>query len=195
MPRLQTTIARLTGDIRPLEADLAAARALDAGNGADQSIAGAVGADDGDKLALAYFQRNAVERLRVAVVKIEVLPGGSQRFLPEITLEHFGIFRNLVRRAARNQFAVMKHDYMPASAITARMTCSISRIVRPLLIEVEQHPHHLVDFGRPQTRHHFVKQQNRRLRRERARHFEALAVGQRQRGRSLHALWCKSERL
>ena len=48
------------------------ARPLDAGDGADQArLAGAVGADDGDELALLHVERDAVQRLRVAVEEIE----------------------------------------------------------------------------------------------------------------------------
>ena len=48
------------------------ARRLDAGDGADQArLAGAVGADDGDQLALLGAERDAVERLRVAVEEVE----------------------------------------------------------------------------------------------------------------------------
>ena len=38
----------------------------------------------------------------------------------------------------------------------------------------------LVDLGRPQPRHHLVEQQQRRARRERARHLQPPAIGERQ---------------
>jgi len=42
-------------------------------NAADErGLAGAVGADDGDDLALGHAERDAIERLRVAVVQIEI---------------------------------------------------------------------------------------------------------------------------
>ena len=47
---------------------------MHAGDGADErGLAGAVGADDGDDRALGDLERDAVERLRVAVEDIEVL--------------------------------------------------------------------------------------------------------------------------
>ena len=73
-----------------------------------------------------------------------------------------------------------------ASAITARMTCSISRMVSPVSrLSSRQDRDHAVGLGRPQARHHLVEQQELRLGRERARDFEPLAVGQRQRRREL----------
>jgi hypothetical protein len=67
-------VARQAGDVAAPEADGPGARALDAGDGADQArLAGAVGPDDGDKLALLHHERDAVQRLRVAVEEIETL--------------------------------------------------------------------------------------------------------------------------
>ena len=46
------------------------------GDGADQrGLARAVGADDGDDLALGDLERDAVERLRVAVEEVEIADG------------------------------------------------------------------------------------------------------------------------
>ncbi len=47
---------------------------------------------------------------------------------------------------------------------------------------------HAVGLGRPQARHHLVEQQQLRIGGERARHFQPLAVGQRQRRGALVAL-------
>ncbi len=69
-------VARLAGDLFALEADRAARRAVHPGDGADQrGLAGAVRADDGDDLALGDLERDAVERLRVAVEEIEIADG------------------------------------------------------------------------------------------------------------------------
>src|SRR6185369_6087074 len=69
-------VARPAGDVGALERDAARARPLDAGYRADQRrLAGAVGADDGDDLLLLDLDRHAVERLSVAVVKMDVLRG------------------------------------------------------------------------------------------------------------------------
>ena len=66
-------VARPAGDIEPAEIDVAARRFVHAGDGADErGLAGAVGADDGDDGALLDLERNAVERLGVAVEDVEV---------------------------------------------------------------------------------------------------------------------------
>ena len=57
-----------------------------------------------------------------------------------------------------------------------------------LLVDAGENLHHAVGFGRPQPRHHLVEQQELRIGGERARHFEALPVGQRQRRGGLAAL-------
>ena len=67
-------VARLAGDVGAAEADAPGARRLDAGDGADQArLARAVGADDGDELALGRRQRDAVQRLGVAVEQVQLL--------------------------------------------------------------------------------------------------------------------------
>jgi hypothetical protein len=61
------------GDLAAAERDAPGARLLDARDGADErGLAGAVGADDGHDLALGHVERDRRERLRVAVVEIEV---------------------------------------------------------------------------------------------------------------------------
>ena len=97
-------------------------------------LAGAVCADDRDQFAFRDGQRNAVKRLRVAVEEIEIFDlRGSQRLLAEIGLEHGRIVRDFVGRAGSNHLAVVQHHDRARNAITARMTCSISRMVRPVL--------------------------------------------------------------
>ena len=65
-------VARLAGDVGAAEADASGPRPLHAGDGADQAgLAGAVGADDGDQLAAAHLQRDAVQRLGVAVEEVQ----------------------------------------------------------------------------------------------------------------------------
>ena len=65
------------------------------------------------------------------------------------------------------------------SAITARMTCSISRMVMPVSsLRRRKISHHAVGLGRTQSGHHLVEQQERRLGRERARNLKAFAVRQ-----------------
>ena len=55
------------------KANLACAGPFDAGDGAYQgSLAGAIGADNGDDLAVGYFQREAGQRLGVTVIQIEI---------------------------------------------------------------------------------------------------------------------------
>ena len=61
-------------DVDAVEADASVGRLLDAVNDADQrALAGAVGADDGHDLAIADVERDAVERLGVAIEEVEVL--------------------------------------------------------------------------------------------------------------------------
>ena len=63
--------------------------------------------------------------------------------------------------------------------MTARMTCSISRMVRPLAALSSRRKATITSISvGPQTRHHLVEQQQLGLGRERARHLEPLAVGQ-----------------
>ena len=70
--QIADAMAGQPGDVPAAKGDAARARRLDAGDGADQArLAGAVGADDGDELALLRLERDAVQRLRVAVVQIE----------------------------------------------------------------------------------------------------------------------------
>src|SRR5229473_777426 len=64
---------RRSRDIAILEADRAARGLLHAEDGADErALAGAVGADDGDDLARGDVERDAVERLGVAVEEVEL---------------------------------------------------------------------------------------------------------------------------
>jgi hypothetical protein len=66
-------------DVAALERDAPGARALDAGDRADErGLARPVRADDGDDLARGHLERDALERLRVAVVEVEVLDGEHQ---------------------------------------------------------------------------------------------------------------------
>src|SRR6185295_15984968 len=61
------------GNVLPLELDFPGAGLLDAGDGADErGLAGAVGADDGDDLALRHLERNVGEGLSIAVVQIQI---------------------------------------------------------------------------------------------------------------------------
>jgi len=62
------------GSDRTREYDAAVGRAIHAGDGADErSLAGAVGAHDGDDRALRHVERHAVKRLGVAVIEVKVL--------------------------------------------------------------------------------------------------------------------------
>ena len=71
--KIADLVARPTGNIGAAIEDAPARGLVHPGNGADQrGFAGAVGADDGDDRALLDLERDAVERLRVAVEHIEV---------------------------------------------------------------------------------------------------------------------------
>src|ERR1019366_3972145 len=64
---------RPAGDIQAAEIDVAACRLVHPGDGADErGLAGAVGADNGDDGALLDLERDAVERLGVAVEHVEI---------------------------------------------------------------------------------------------------------------------------
>ena len=144
MPRLQMRWLGKPVMSLAAEADAARAGRLDAGDGADQArLAGAVGADDGDQLALPRPKRDAVQRLRVAVEEIEVFDcedhappprRGSIRARPDRA--------SLRRGALSDDLAVVQDDDALDSAMTARMTCSISRMVRPARVEVAEEGHH-----------------------------------------------------
>jgi hypothetical protein len=72
-------VARPAGDIDVAVENAAARRRLHAGNGADQrGLAGAIGANNGDDGALFDIERDAVERLGIAVEDIEVLDAEHQ---------------------------------------------------------------------------------------------------------------------
>ena len=139
-----------------------------AGDGADQrGLAGAVGADDGDDLALRDLERDAVERLGVAVEEVEILDREHQprASVAEIDIEHGRVAHDLCRRALGDDLAVVQHHDCCASAMTARMTCSISRMVRPVSrLRSRRNADHPVDLGRPQAGHHLVEQQQLRAR-------------------------------
>ena len=67
-------VARPARDVAAAKHDAPARRAVHARDGADErGLAGAVRADDGDDLAFRDLERDAIERLRVAVEHIEVL--------------------------------------------------------------------------------------------------------------------------
>ena len=72
MPRSQTRwLGQPAMSCAAIE-DAPAGRAVDAGDGADErGLAGPVGTDDGDDGAFLDLQRDAVERLGVAVKQIE----------------------------------------------------------------------------------------------------------------------------
>ena len=66
-------MARPRGDVGVAEQDAAARRPIHAGNGANQcGLAGTVRTDDGNDIAGRNFERNRIERLRVAVKDIEI---------------------------------------------------------------------------------------------------------------------------
>ncbi len=62
------------GDIGAAIENAAAGRLQHAGDGADQrGLAGAIGTDDGDDRAFLDLERDAIERLGIAVEDVEVL--------------------------------------------------------------------------------------------------------------------------
>ena len=69
---LADAIARPAGDVGAVEADGAARRRLDAVDGADQrALACAIGADDRHDFAGRDLERDAGQRLRIAVIEVE----------------------------------------------------------------------------------------------------------------------------
>ena len=65
-----------------------------------------------------------------------------------------------------------------ASAITARITCSIRRMVRPSARLMSRNTCTIWSVSAGRARHHFVEQEQPRPRGERARDLQALAVGE-----------------
>ena len=143
----------------------------------------------------------SVERLRVAVVEIEVLrlgeasvisPSprrGSTRAPPGRARPPRGVPRAITSPWCRTPMCC-------ASAITARITCSMSRMVVPSVRLRSRNTSTIWShLGRAQARHHLVEQQQLRPRGERARDLEALAVGQRERGGGQVALRAEAELL
>ena len=143
--------------------------ALDAGDGADQArLAGAVGAHDGDELALAGPQsrcrRAPVRRRRTDRVLSTSSDQSRTRLLARGSIR--------ARRGSRRHLAPARPQAITSpwcrtitcadSAITARMTCSMSRMVRPsLALSSRRTRDHVVDLGRAQAGHHLVEQQQR----------------------------------
>src|SRR6185437_6692456 len=108
-------VRRPAGDLPTIEADRTAARPLHAEDGADErALAGAVGADDGDDLAFGDVERNAVERLRVAVEEVDVAQlehlSRPRRRVAEIAFEDLRIARHLLGCAFADLLPVMQHD-------------------------------------------------------------------------------------
>ncbi len=114
------------------------------------------------------------------------------RLRAEVGVDHRAIAHHFCRRPSAMAAPWCSTRMREASAITARITCSISRMVRPgFAVEFAQNRHDAVGLGRPQPRHHFIEQQQFRIGGERTRHFQPLAVGQRKRRGALVTLVVK----
>ncbi len=79
-PHLDDVVRRLRGDLAALEADRAAPRPVQAVDRAERRrLAGAVGPDQRDDLALAHLQRDTLDRVDGAVVGVDVVHIEDQR--------------------------------------------------------------------------------------------------------------------
>ena len=109
-------------------------------------------------------------------------PGGAcsrRLLLAEIDVEHRLVARDLLRRALGDLLAVAQHhDLGGQRHDRAHDVLDQQDGEAGALVELAQEGHHDVDLGGPQPGHHLVEQQQLGLGGERARHFEALAVGQ-----------------
>ena len=154
----------------------------------ERGLAGAVRADERDQLARGNLERNAGERLGVAVVEIEIAnrqhqerPAPFDGVLAEVAVQHRRIAHDRGRRAARDHLAVVEHDDLIGERHHRAHHVLGQQDRDPLVaLHAAQHRDQLVDLGRPQPRHHLVQQQQGRARRERARHLEPPAIGERQ---------------
>ena len=126
-------------DLLALEADRALARRGQPGDRAQRGrLAGAVGADQRHDLALLHRQRDALERLDVAVVGVDVLDLEQRHQLSRLPAWCRGRPRPRARSRAPPAgtpsaiFSPWSSTVMCSETpMTTFMSCSISRIVRP----------------------------------------------------------------
>src|SRR5207237_10147130 len=126
-------VARPACDVAAAVTDRAARRAQHARDGADErGLARAIGADDRDNRALLHFERNTIERLRVAVEHIDVLYRQHQiASAPRYDEITAGSRTTSAGAPSAIGAPWCSTSTRFASAITARITCSISRMVSP----------------------------------------------------------------
>ena len=132
------------------------------------------------------LQRDVGERLRVAVVEIEVFDSrsirprsprrGSIRAPPGRARSPAGAPRAITSPWCSTHDVLRQRHHRAHHVLDQQDGEALARL------QVAEHLDHLVALGRPQAGHHLVEQQQLRARRERARDFQPLAVGQGERG-------------
>ena len=191
------------GDVRAPELDLALARVQEAEDGLHQGrLAGAVGADDGDDLALADDDRDAVEDVGLGDVAGDHAVGAcsttSRSPVPaltsrprfclaaaaEIGVDHGLVGADLVRLAVGDHLALGHHDH-PVGVVHHHLHVVLDEQegdpvlgAQPLHV-VEQPP----SERRVDARHRLVEQQEAGLRHQRPGELEQLALAARERAR------------
>ncbi len=128
-----------------------------------------------------HLERHVGERLRIAVEQIEVFDRQHQAkaSAPKIGFDDARIARDFRGRALGDRRAVMQDMHARRERHDGAHHM-LDHDDRDVLLGVQraQDVDDAVRLGRTQAGHHFVEQQQLRSRRERARDFEPLAVGQ-----------------
>ena len=112
-----------------------------------------------------------------------------RRLRAEIGVDHRRIAHHLFGRAFGDRRTVVQHENARGERHDRAHHMLDQQNGEPgVAIEALQDRHHAVGLGRAQARHHLVEQQEFRIGGQRARNFQPLAVGQRQRRGALPAL-------
>ena len=142
-------------------------------------------------VSLGDVEGNALERLRVAIKQVELLDSAAFSQLPQRrdrTAPRRGPAPRS-RACLRNRGPMVQHQDLCSERHHGAHHVLDQQNGQPgSAIEINEDGDHAIGFHRPQPCHDLIEQQQLRLGRERARHFQSLAVGQRQRRGDLTAL-------
>ena len=179
MPSAARACAASRADVLALEGDAARRDRMRAGDGAQKrGLAGAVGADQRDRLALLDAEADAAHGLELAVAASS--PSTESSVTPRLRRDRPRSRADRPSRFAAAPSAMMRPASMQTrrSATLSRMCtmCSIQTIAMPRRFQFEDDVDQFVRLGVGQAAADLVEQQHGGAGRERAGEFEPLAI-------------------
>ena len=188
MPRETTLLAGMPAMFLPSKSDMAAAGLEQAGDGVERGgLARAVGADEGDDLALVDLEGDALDGVDVAVVDVHVLDfekahWPSSFLRPRYASMTVGSLLDLLRRALGDDAAVVEHaDALADAHDQAHVVLDEHHGDLELVADFDDAVHQFLGLVGVHARGRLVQQKQRGVRGQRAHDLQAplRAVGQR----------------